>query len=603
MKLRVPLLLAFACAALAPATAAAQQLRFTATVPGGIAGTGNTLGLSKATNVNGPGDRDSIGAFISLGNSVDEPVDAANPWPMGTTADWTMNGSSAVLSLPEAEVLYAELLWGGSYDYGGENVTSMLDTAVTLAANGSTMMVAPDPTTALTLNETAQSGFAVRYYMRSADVTDFVKQAGKGTYEVSGVPATQASSINNLNAAGWTLVVAYRDEGVPMRNLSVFVGGSFVDENTTQDYTVSGFCAPPAGLVEGTVVVSAIEGDANFVGDQLRIAPTAAGPFVNLSGPNNPSDNFFCSQINDADGNLDTQGSFGDRNQDAIGGTNVSGGRQGWDVTTVPLSSQDGQLQNGQSSAVIRTLTTGDSYAPILAAFSIDVNAPDFKGVASSVIDAPPSVALGDTFTVTAILANNGDVAAEQIDFSLPLEASLGLVSFAVDGTPGDASGNPVDAAKVTAGVPVGDLPAGQSKTVTLELEVKGAPALAGFFLKAKWGYGFEVCPNQPLVTESFSQSKLVQYAGGGGAGGAGGGGVGGAGGAGGEGGGVGGEGGEGGRGGAGGAATGGGDGGVGEAASCDCSVPGQSAPAGGAAAALGLLALAALRGSRRRGR
>ncbi|MDI1451173.1 hypothetical protein QHF85_44435, partial [Polyangium sp. 6x1] len=547
MRLRAPLLLAFTCAALAPASASAQQLRFTATVPGGIAGTGNALGLSKATGVNGPGDRDSIGTFTSLGNTVDEPpADPQTPWPMGTTADWKMNGSSAVLTLPEAEVLYAELLWGGSYDYGGETVTSMLDTAVTLAANGATMMVTPDPTTALTMNETAASGFAVRYYMRSADVTDFVKQAGKGTYEVSGVPATQASSINNLNAAGWTLVVAYRDEGVPMRNLSVFVGGSFVDENTTQDYTVSGFCAPPAGLVEGAVIVSAIEGDANFVGDQLRIAPTAAGPFVNLAGPNNPSDNFFCSQINDADGNLDTQGTFGDRNQDAIGGKNVVGGRQGWDVTTVPLSSQDGQLQNGQSSAVIRTLTTGDSYAPILAAFSIDVNAPDFKGVASSVIDAPPTVSLGDTFTVTAILANNGDVAAEQIDFSLPLDAGLSLVSFAVDGTPGDASGNSVDSAKLMAGVPVGDLPAGKTKEVTLDLEVKGAPQLAGFFLKAKWGYGFEVCPNKPLVTESFSQSKLVQFAGGGGAGGAGGG-------AGGEGG-VGGAGGEGGEGGAGGA-------------------------------------------------
>ncbi|MDI1484796.1 hypothetical protein QHF84_49830, partial [Polyangium sp. y55x31] len=536
MKLRAPLLLAFTCAALAPASASAQQLRFTATVPGGIAGTGNSLGLSKATSVNGPGDRDSIGTFISLGNTVDEPAaDPQNPWPMGTTADWKTNGSSAVLSLPEAEVLYAELLWGGSYDYGGENVTALLDTAVTLSANGSTMMVTPDPTTTLTMNETAASGFAVRYYMRSADVTDFVKQAGKGTYEVSGVPATQASSINNLNAAGWTLVVAYRDEGVPMRNLSIFVGGSFVDENTTQDYTVSGFCAPPAGVVEGSVIVSAIEGDANFVGDQLQLAPTAAGPFKNLSGPNNPSNNFFCSQINDENGNLDTQGTFGDRNQDAAAGKNVSGGRQSWDVTTVPLSSQDQQLQNGQSSAVIRTLTTDDSYAPILAAFSIDVNAPDFKGVASSVIDAPPSVSLGETFTVTAILANNGDVAAEQIAFSLPLEASLGLVSFAVDGTPGDISGNPVDGAALTAGVPVGDLPAGKTKTVTLDLEVKDAPQLMGFFLKAKWGYGFEVCPNKPLVTESFSQSKLVQYAGGGGAGGAGG--AGGNGGAGGDGG------------------------------------------------------------------
>ena len=30
-----------------------------------------------------------------------------------------------------------------------------------------------------------------------------------------------------------------------------FVGGSFVDEDSVQDYTVSGFCAPPYGVVEG----------------------------------------------------------------------------------------------------------------------------------------------------------------------------------------------------------------------------------------------------------------------------------------------------------------------------------------------------------------
>jgi MYXO-CTERM domain-containing protein len=608
MKLYAPLLLAIVTATALPQVAEAQSLRFTATAPGGIVGTGNTLGLSKGTGENGPGDRDSIGTFISLGNSIDAPpTNAANPWPMGTTADWKQNGSTAILDLPEAEVLYAELVWGGSFQYGVEDVSASLGSSVSITANGSTAMVAPSPMTALTISKTAIGGFAVRYYMRSADVTAFVKQAGKGMYSVSGVPGTQVETTNSLNAAGWTLVVAYRDEGAAIRNLSIFVGGSFVDENTTQDYTISGFCAPPAGVVTGEVVVSTIEGDTNFTGDVLQIAPTVAGPFVGLSGPNNPANNFFCSQINDGTGNLDTRGTFGMVNHNPATGVNTKGGRQGWDVTTVGVSSANGQLQNGQTSAVIRTTTTGDSYVPILAAFSIDVNAPDFKGAASSSIAAPAIVSQGDTFTVTAILANNGDVAAQNVAFTLPIENSLDVAGFAIDGAMGDVNGAAVDATKLGAGVAVGNLASGQSKTVTVDLKVLGPPKLGSYFLKAKWDYGFEVCANKPLVTESYSQAAIVEFAGGGSSSSSGVGG-GSTSGSGGEGGNTS-SGGNAGSGGFGGAAGSGGEGGntggngttPGDTGTCACDVVGAPHDASPILPALGLAALFASRRNRRR--
>lgn len=513
MDSRITFLFALGFVALAPATAAAQELRYTITAPGGVAGTGNTLGLSKALNANGPGLEDSIGTFLSLGNGVDDsPPNPANPWPMGTTNDWTMNGSSAVLTLPiESEVLYAEVLWGGSYLYGEEDVSASLDTSITLSADGSSIQVAPDPATALTIDETAMTGFDVNYYLRSADVTAFVQAAGASEYSVSGVPATQTTAINSLSAAGWTLVVVYRDEGAPTRNLSVFVGGSFVDEDSQQDYLVSGFCAPPAGVVEGNVVVSAIEGDADLAGDQLLIAETAGGPFVGLAAPNNPADNFFCSQLNNESGQLDVEGTFGNVNHDAIAGTNTVGGRQGWDVTTVPLTSLDDQLQNGQTSAVIRTITTGDSFVPTLAAFAIDVNAPEFTGGVSSISATPDQVGLDETFTITATLENTGDVTAQSIDFALPLDMGVSLISVAMDGVPGDIDGDPVDAATLAAGADAGDLPSGQSRTVTIELQVTEVPPSPSLLFKAKWSYGFEVCTGEPPLPESFTQGVLVQ--------------------------------------------------------------------------------------------
>ena len=61
--------------------AGAQQLRYSTTQPGGIVATGNTLGLAKGFNENGPGLQDSIGTFISLDpSSVDDnPLNAGNP--------------------------------------------------------------------------------------------------------------------------------------------------------------------------------------------------------------------------------------------------------------------------------------------------------------------------------------------------------------------------------------------------------------------------------------------------------------------------------------------------------------------------------------------
>src|SRR5690606_30035113 len=116
-------------------------------------------------------------------------------WPAGTTFDWTLNGSSAVLELPESlssglEILYAELVWGGSYLYNTEDVSASLNTPVTIEANGMSQQVAPDPQTSVTLAEVASQGFAINYYMRSADVTSFVAEQLGGTYTVSGVPAT-----------------------------------------------------------------------------------------------------------------------------------------------------------------------------------------------------------------------------------------------------------------------------------------------------------------------------------------------------------------------------------------------------------------------------
>ena len=302
-----------------------------------------------------------------------------------------------------------------------------------------------------------------------------------------------------------------RDSAEPVRNLSVFVGGSFVDENSQQDYTVNGFCTPTAGVVNGKVSISAIEGDANLVGDQLLIAATGAGPFKNLSGPNNPAGQLLLLA-----------------DQRRRRATSIRRAPSASPTTTPPRRQrprrppglgrhhracllQAGQLQNGQTSAVLRTITTGDSYIPTLAAFAIDVNAPDFTGPGSKLATSVNTAKIGDKITVTVDLVNKGQVTAQKVLLTLPIEAGLSLTQFQIDGQNGDINGAPVTAAGLGAGVDAGTLGAGKTRHVVLDLDVVGPPTGAQYLLQADWAYAFQLCAGATLP-ESFSQFGFVAF-------------------------------------------------------------------------------------------
>jgi len=497
------------------ADADAQQLRFATTAPGGIASTGNTLGLAKGSDQNGPGTAHSIGTFITLDPALvdDWPANPANPWPFGTTWDWTLNGSAATLVLPQgAEVLHAELVWAGSHDYYPEAVTESIDLPVTLLAGADEISVQPNASTAQTLAEQSYLGFYANYYLRSADVTAFVRDHGAVTYAVSGVPATQGDLTNTLSGAGWSLVVAYRHDASPIRNLSVFVGGTFVDEDSSVDYTVTGFCAPPYGVVEGKATVAALEGDANLTGEDFAIGETAQGSFTSLFGPNNPENNFFASQINDDNGMLDASGSFGDHNHDAVNGVNIAGARQGWDHTTVALTSTAGHVSNNQTSAVLRTTTVGDSYYPVLVALELDVKSPDFSDSLTQA--STPSVMLGDTFTVTTTLSNSGEAQATDLLLALELDGGLALTDFTIDDDSGDSQGNPVGADALAVGVTAGVLHVGELRTITLHLEAIAPPDnQIEYVFEPNWGHTFTSCSSDPAIDEMFAgPSATVLY-------------------------------------------------------------------------------------------
>ncbi|TVR04149.1 MAG: DUF4215 domain-containing protein [Deltaproteobacteria bacterium] len=460
-------------------------LRFGQTLRGGLTITGNTLGLSKAVGVPLPGPIGSIGAFISL-----DPEQRANTFPPGTTLDWRENGSEAVLIVPDdSDVLYAELLWGGSTRYGIQDVTAHLDSPVTFLTPAGSITVSPDP---LTAREGSRPE-AENFYIRTADVTAAVRTSGSGRYAVSGVPATVDPAEDNFNTAGWTLLVVYANDNAPLRNLNIFTGAVYTAPDQDEPTPVEGFCTSPEGPVGGLLLATAMEGDADLDGAQLLFGQDEAS-LTPLQGPNNPVDNFFASQINRDDGTLDTLGSFADRNHPV--GDAADAARQGWDITGIDVGTL---LRNNQQTALIRGVTSQDRYVLTMLGLQIDVAAPTFDR-GNDATAAPEDPRAGDTVTFTTILDNYaGTVAALDVIFTHPLDNTLSLVpgSVTVDGAP-------FPDADPTTGFVVPDVRPGEERVVTFQATLDTLPTTGPTEIvhNARWDYAWIECADVPPVDD-----------------------------------------------------------------------------------------------------
>ncbi len=464
--------------------------RFTTIANGAMTYTGNTLGLAKATGANTPGTNGSIGALITTDTSL-----KVNTYPSGTTLDWTKDSSRATLVIPAGStVLYAELIWGGSYRYGTQNLTTSINNAVSFATPLGTFTVSPDSASATTLT-------GDNYYVRSADVTSMVKSGGAGVYTTGRVPGTSIAAENSANAAGWTLAVVYGNPTLPARNMTIFVGGELTNSSASPVSSVTGFCTPRVGPINARMMVSAIEGDSNITGDQMQFGPTTT-TMAAVSGPNNPLSNFFCSQINKDDGTRDTSGSFGTTNHTPGGAT--SGARQGWDITNVNVSAR---MQNGMSAAYAKGTTTGDRYIITSIGLQIDVGAPSFP-TAVTTVDKTTTY-IGDTLTYTVKLDNTtGTADATNVVFTdiIPQGTSVVPGSFTINGVAQPA-------ADPTVGVALGTIAAGSLVTVSLKVQVNSIPvqpSVAQFQNSGSWTYEYQSCPNFPTNSGTVTSNTTV---------------------------------------------------------------------------------------------
>ena len=468
--------------------------RFSAVKNGGIVFIGNTLGLSKISNALNAGELGSIGAFITPNLAL-----RVGNFPFGTTSDYTQNGSSAQLSLPAGStVLYAELVWGGLFRSTNNNISSLINNSVEFVTPLGTNSIAPDALTAQTFN--IENEITVGFYVRSANVTALVKTAGNGTYQTGKVPALIEAIDNrtaDTNHAGWTLAIVYENDSLPLRNLTLWCGGAVVSPSEgSTDVPITGFITPDMQPLTGKLFVSAQEGDAVLTGDQLFFGETA-GSLSQLSGPNNPADNFFCSQINGQNGLIVTSGTFGTRNADAENAENIFSGRQGWDITAVDVSPL---LSPGMTTALTRFTTDGDLYVANCLALEIDS-----KGAQLALVKSADRAyaAVGEQINYTLTVTNNGSIQADTVVLEdlLPDEATLVPGSIQIDGIPYGG----------TLPISFGPLAAQDSVTITFSAKVNTFPAGNPVFDIVQANYTFTPFPGYS-VSETSNSNYVGVY-------------------------------------------------------------------------------------------
>lgn len=224
-------------------------------------------------------------------------------------------------------------------------------------------------------------------YVAHADVTALVAAGGAGSYTVADVLSTTGSA---TRYGGWSLVVAYSDPGLPVRNLAVFDGYVHIGSGQPADVTVDGFQTPSSGEVRTRLGGVAFEGDRGVAGDRFRLDGTA------LSTAQRPVGNFFNSSITDGQSDVTTkEPDF--RNQ------------LGVDLFRLDV---DGLLDNGATSATLRFSSTGDAYEAAALTFATELFAPDLRVTKAADLPDTDPPAPGDRVTYLIDVVNDGDDAA-----------------------------------------------------------------------------------------------------------------------------------------------------------------------------------------------
>ncbi|AEB75644.1 Ig-like domain-containing protein [Clostridium botulinum] len=468
-----------------------NNLIFSKTINGGITFTGNSIGLSKKENSQNAGTANSIGALMASNlDYLQVPT-----YPPYTTLNYLVDSSTAILKIPKGcDVAFTALSWGGCCKVPGENRISPVSNNVRLRA------VDPSfPTEYIFQDRTyfTDKTKDVVFYNCYAIVTNEIKKSMSAEYSVAEFPVTSEATDNSNNCGGWTLAVVYTSPYLPARSISIYTGLEEVTSSNPFSITTSFSQTPKSTTQIGRVLLSAMHASATLGNNKVLFGPNEYN-LVPLSGPRNLTNHFFGSQINDDNENIDTSGTFGDRNQDILSGTNMIGGRQGWDITNVDASPG---LTNFQTSGIFKFVTTNNNYLLNLFGLQIDIEVPQLS-IDKTVL--PLFASIGDVVEYTISIPNNTSTTFNNLVLTDTFSNEISYVSNSLTINGSSSSDSPVT------GVTLGNLPPSRTILVKFKANVNSASSNNFNYLNyATLNYKVGTAPNIISASTKSNINKL----------------------------------------------------------------------------------------------
>ena len=247
------------------------------------------------------------------------------------------------------------------------------------------------------------NNFSNQPYICVKDLTDDVAVLGAdiyGNYQVANVEAKEGDLGSTGTAAGWQIVFIYESPELPAKNITLFDGYSHIESplgaNTNVVVDFGGFVTVPFGPVRGDVVIGALEGDRQLLGDQLQIR-NVMGNFVNLTAPQRDENNFFNSRITVGDG-------------DFINRNPASTNTLGFDAGVFELDNPGNTILNNASTATALRITSNqETYGLYLLGLAVEVYKPNLDPMLITQTSGSPTPLPGDIIGFNFNLENRGN--------------------------------------------------------------------------------------------------------------------------------------------------------------------------------------------------
>lgn len=357
----------------------------------------------------------------------------------------TINSSSSTLDLPDDNgtkltscytIVYAGLYWTGrvtddtnspnSFDVTKNGITKNLDKRKILFKGPQENSY--DEFTATDIHFPTNAD--LNMYTAYAEVTDYVRKNGIGEYFAANIAVTEGTDGGAIGKyAGWGLVVVYENSNMKNRDITVFDGHAFVQNNITASHTfpVSGFNSVTSGPVGIKLGVMAGEGDINYDGDYFQIEKLNTNNFLSLSRPGNSPNNFFNSTIN-------TGGNTRNPNLANNSGMDIS-------MFDLPNTNKD-IIGNNQTATTFRYGSTVDTYVIFSIVMAIDAYVPEIEGVLSATTvngnpagAGPYTVMPGQELGYKVQIKNSGTEAVQNSKIVIPVPYNASFVAGSLAGT------------------------------------------------------------------------------------------------------------------------------------------------------------------------